>query len=115
MGIRFLKHDQEGNIIGYLNPEFLDRDPEEDEISAEIDDDFDMRDWLVIDGELVKKTDEEIEQRETALFNEQQEGSRKAAYMAEADPLFFDYQKGEIEKEIWLDKVAEIKERFPYK
>lgn len=45
---------------------------------------------------------------------EQTETMRKAAYQAEADPLFFKYQRGEIEKQVWLDKVQEIKERYPY-
>jgi hypothetical protein len=41
------------------------------------------------------------------------EANRKAAYIAEADPLFFKAQRGEIEQQVWLDKIAEIKARFP--
>jgi hypothetical protein len=41
------------------------------------------------------------------------EASRKAAYIAEADPLFFRSQRGEIEEQVWLDKIAEIKARYP--
>ena len=41
------------------------------------------------------------------------EASRKAAYTAEADPLFFRAQRGEIEEQVWLDKIAEIKARYP--
>jgi len=41
------------------------------------------------------------------------EASRKAAYSAEADPLFFRAQRGEIPEQEWLDKVAEIKARYP--
>jgi hypothetical protein len=41
------------------------------------------------------------------------ERNRKAAYIAEADPLFFKAQRGEIEQQVWLDKIAEIKARFP--
>jgi hypothetical protein len=44
---------------------------------------------------------------------EQAEASRKAAYTAEADPLFFKAQRGEVEQQVWLDKIAEIKQRFP--
>ena len=44
---------------------------------------------------------------------EQAEASRKAAYTAEADPLFFRSQRGEIEEQVWLDKIAEIKARYP--
>lgn len=38
---------------------------------------------------------------------------RKAAYAAESDPLFFMSQRGEATQQEWLDKVAEIKARWP--
>jgi hypothetical protein len=41
------------------------------------------------------------------------EANRKAAYIAEADPLFFKAQRGEATMQEWQDKVAEIKARFP--
>ena len=41
------------------------------------------------------------------------EANRKAAYIAEADPLFFRAQRGEIPEQEWLDKIAEIKSRYP--
>jgi hypothetical protein len=41
------------------------------------------------------------------------DSNRRAAYTAEADPLFFKAQRGEIEQQEWLDKIAEIKARFP--
>ena len=34
---------------------------------------------------------------------------REILYRIEADPLFFKAQRGEIDNQIWLDKVAEIK------
>jgi hypothetical protein len=37
---------------------------------------------------------------------------RLEAYRNESDPLFFKYQRDEIQKQIWLDKVAEIKARY---
>jgi hypothetical protein len=40
-------------------------------------------------------------------------GLRKEAYREESDPLFFEYQRGDVEKEKWLAKVQEIKERYP--
>jgi len=43
-----------------------------------------------------------------------QKGKRAAAYVAESDALFFKCRRGEIEEQVWLDKVAEIKNRFPY-
>jgi len=44
----------------------------------------------------------------------EQEAKRKAAYTAEADPLFFMSQRGEATVEEWQAKVAEIKGRYPY-
>jgi hypothetical protein len=41
------------------------------------------------------------------------EANRKAAYVTEADPLFFKAQRGEASQQEWLDKIEEIKARFP--
>jgi hypothetical protein len=38
---------------------------------------------------------------------------RKAAYVKEADPLFFKSQRGEVPMQAWLDKISEIKLRYP--
>jgi hypothetical protein len=40
------------------------------------------------------------------------ESNRKEAYKEESDPLLFKWQRGEIDKQEWLDKVAEIKQRW---
>jgi hypothetical protein len=42
------------------------------------------------------------------------ENMRRQAYQKESDPLFFEYQRELIEKNVWLDKVQEIKDRYPY-
>lgn len=39
---------------------------------------------------------------------------RKQAYIEEADPLFFKYQRGDATKEEWLAAVNAIKIRYPY-
>lgn len=39
--------------------------------------------------------------------------NRRAAYEGEADPLYFKSQRGEATVQEWLDKVAEIKARYP--
>lgn len=39
--------------------------------------------------------------------------NRRAAYIAESDPLFFKAQRGEATMDEWQAKVAEIKARFP--
>jgi hypothetical protein len=41
------------------------------------------------------------------------DGLRHAAYVAESDPLFFQWQRGEATEEQWRDKVAEIQTRYP--
>lgn len=38
---------------------------------------------------------------------------RRAAYAAESDPIYFMWQRGEATQQRWLDKVAEIKARYP--
>ena len=40
--------------------------------------------------------------------------NRAAAYAAEADPLFFQAQRGEATMDEWTAKVAEIRTRYPY-
>lgn len=45
---------------------------------------------------------------------EQAETNRADAYRAEADPLYFGWQRGENTEQVWLDKVAEIRARYPY-
>jgi len=42
------------------------------------------------------------------------EAARAQAYAAEADPLFFKAQRGEVPLQDWTDKVAEIRARYPY-
>ena len=51
---------------------------------------------------------------EIELENERIQRLRREAYQLESDPLFFEYQRGDIEKSVWLDKVQEIKNRYPY-
>jgi hypothetical protein len=43
-----------------------------------------------------------------------QETARQAAYTAEADPLFFKWQAGEVDKDEWETKRQEIRDRYPY-
>jgi hypothetical protein len=48
-----------------------------------------------------------------AVKAEQADNARKAAYASEADPLFFKSQRGEVTEQVWLDKIEEIKARYP--
>lgn len=66
---------------------------------------------LMSDGELAAFRDSQkptVEQ-----LNALADYQRQLAYTAEADPLFFKYQRKEVTKKVWTDKIAEIKSRFP--
>jgi hypothetical protein len=63
--------------------------------------------WQVSDA-----TAEEIAERIVAL-NTQAKANRAKAYRNESDPLFFKWQRNESTEQEWLDKVAEIKARYP--
>ena len=41
---------------------------------------------------------------------------RRVAFESEADPLFFKWQREEdgVTKQDWLDKIEEIRARYPY-
>lgn len=71
-----------------------------------------------IDGEWVQVWEvlgaapEQVAERKATQNNEAAQ-NRMQAYRDEADPLFFKWQRGEATKQVWLDKVAEIKQRFP--
>jgi hypothetical protein len=71
--------------------------------------------WM--DTEQTQPTDAEIDAevaRLTALEPARiAEANRHAAYIAEADPLFFKAQRGEATEQEWRDKVEEIKARYP--
>ena len=65
-------------------------------------------------------SEDEIEYRESyaagAYDREyaQVEESRRQAYIRDADPLFFGYQRGENTEQEWLDAVQAVKDAFPY-
>lgn len=50
-----------------------------------------------------------------AAYNAQQKKNRLAAYPVESDPIFFKSQRNEATNQEWLDAVAAIEARFPYK
>ena len=39
---------------------------------------------------------------------------RQAKYQAESDPVFFDFQRGEVTEQDWLDAVEAVKVALPY-
>lgn len=71
--------------------------------------------WL---SDTPKPTLEELEAHwevvEFEIEVERVQALRKAAYQNESDPIFFDWQRGEVMEQEWLDSVQAIKDRYPY-
>ena len=44
----------------------------------------------------------------------QVERDRHAAYISDADPLFFKWQRGTASEQAWLDAVQAVKDAHPY-
>jgi hypothetical protein len=62
--------------------------------------------------EVTNASAEEIAERKAEL-NAQADRNRINAYREESDPIFFKWQRGEATEQEWLDKIAEIKARYP--
>lgn len=50
---------------------------------------------------------------ERVAADQAREVALREALAAEADPLFFKWQRGECDKADWLDMVAAVKARYP--
>ena len=48
-------------------------------------------------------------------YNNNQADLRAQAYPKDSDPLFFQYQRGIKTQQEWLDAVAAVQARYPYK
>jgi hypothetical protein len=72
---------------------------------------FTVADFL--DAPKPEKPDYNPDEREAQRKADEAIESRRNAYIAEADPLFFKAQRDEATYQEWLDKIAEIKARFP--
>jgi len=59
------------------------------------------------------KTKEQVEAEAKEAELQRVETNRRNAYQKEADPLYLKWQRGEATEQEWLDKIEEIKERFP--
>jgi len=59
------------------------------------------------------KTKEQVETENKEAELQQVENNRRKAYQKESDPLFLKWQRGDATEQEWLDKIEEIKERFP--
>ena len=76
--------------------------------------DYEGLEWLSEDEKPTKK---ELESHWDEVQKEAQiervRKNRAEAYREESDPIFLKWQRGEASEQEWLDKIAEIKERFP--
>jgi hypothetical protein len=78
-------------------------------------DDYSGLEWL---SDSPKPTENELE----ALWPEVQygrayaqvEATRQAEYQRTADPIFFQYQRGDKTEQEWLDAVQAVKDAHPY-
>jgi len=73
-------------------------------------------DEKIENGQIVPKTKKElfddglIKKEEYNLYIDE---LREADYRREADPLGMQVMRGDVEKAVWLKKIAEIKARYP--
>jgi len=44
----------------------------------------------------------------------QVERARRAEYQATTDPMFFEFQRGDVTEQAWLDAVQAVKDANPY-
>ena len=71
--------------------------------------------WLS-DGDAPTLAELEAEwaQVEYEVAYEAVQKTRQTAYQSESDPVFFDYQRGEVTEQDWLDAVQAVKDAHPY-
>jgi len=78
-------------------------------------DNYDGLDWI---GPGEKPTQAELDAAWPTVDYQNQyaavENARRAAYEAQSDPLFFEWQRGDGTEQAWLDAVAAVKAAHPY-
>jgi hypothetical protein len=78
-------------------------------------DDYSGLDWL---DSSKKPTEAELQALwptvEYELAYEAVEKARQQAYQETADPVFFEYQRGDKTEQEWLDAVQAVKDAHPY-
>lgn len=70
-----------------------------------------------LEGDYIVKKSEK-EQYDAGLLSREEynayiDRQREAAYRQEADPLGMQAMRGDIDKSVWIAKIAEIKQRYP--
>lgn len=74
-------------------------------------DDYEGLTWA--DSVQIKPTWDEIVAAQPALQSFEIDERRKEAYRLEADPIFFQWQRGEKARSDWDNAVARVRARFP--
>ncbi|MEX0662118.1 MAG: hypothetical protein WEA58_03975 [Balneolaceae bacterium] len=59
------------------------------------------------------KTKEQVEAENSEDELQAVKNNRRNAYRDESDPLFLKWKRNEATEQEWLDKIQEIKERYP--
>lgn len=73
-------------------------------------------DEKIENGQIVKKTKKELYDEGKLSkedYNLYIDELRQSAYARETDPLGMQVMRGEVEKSVWLEKIAEIKKLYP--
>lgn len=73
-------------------------------------------DEKIENGFIVPKTKKELYdegQLSKEEYNTHIDELRQSAYAREADPLGMQVLRGDVEKSVWLEKIEEIKKRYP--
>jgi len=71
--------------------------------------------WLSDDdAPTLAELEAEWAQVEYEVAYEAVQKARQTAYQAESDPIFFDFQRGEVTEQDWLDAVQAVKDAHPY-
>ena len=73
-------------------------------------------DEKIENGQIVPKTKKELYDEgklSKEEYNAYIDELRQAAYSREADPLGMQVLRGDLDKAVWLEKIAEIKARYP--
>jgi len=60
------------------------------------------------------KTGEQVAQEKYETARARVEQARLAEYQATTDPLFFEFQRGDVTEQAWLDAVQAVKDANPY-
>lgn len=79
-----------------------------------VGDTYESLEWYSVDKPTKEEFDLWIKEGDKIRKNFIIKNNREQAYKQESDPIYFKYQRNESSKEEWINKIKEIKERYPY-